>query len=143
MNYLTYSAKILSVPIFVVLIFSVPQIRAQESVGYLKTMSDYLDYDEENGFFKFTEKQRSSSDKIGRPLEKIIYLKASIITSIEIVEIDQVPTLRITTSEIVPGKGAFVNKVYNFEIKQDFKKVERKIDSLLGRVDKQVLHRIE
>ncbi len=95
---------------------------------------DKVVFSEENGIFKFTEYNPSNNRKYGQKIRKVTYIRPSAIVSMELDVIKDNPYLIITTENNLNQ-----DKVFRILV-EDIDDTQRKIDKILSRTDKNLLH---
>jgi hypothetical protein len=100
--------------------------------------SQEVKFEEEDGYLKITEFRAKNIADIGREIQKITYIKATRISSIELeANYDKKRVVIITTEELIPvkGGGANANKTYSISTGSHKPKyLEREIDAVLSEI---------
>ena len=100
--------------------------------------SQEVKFEEEDGYLKITEFREKVIADVGREIQKITYIKATRISSIQLVaNYGKKRAVIITTEELIPvkGGGANANKTYTINtgnLKPKY--LERELDSVLSEI---------
>ena len=98
--------------------------------------SQSLSFSEKTGFIKLKTGSGSSINKLGKDTLGITYIRASQLSSIQVIPSeDGRIELVITTNEIVSVEGGSENKKYKVEVQDDIKSVERIIDRVINEIN--------
>ena len=91
--------------------------------------------EEENGFLKIREVKDKSNYKYGGELERVLYIRGGLISSIELKVVEAVPTIVIRTLELI---GTTPNAEHNFFSIQieNLKEAKKAVDRMLTKIEK-------